>query len=125
VKVAQDVDFGSVSVAAATPTSRTLTYTLTGSDCSAANSVNVLTQGAPNKDFTFTAGNSSCTPGTPTVFSLVVNLTPRFAGLRTGAVQLTDSSGNVQATTYLHGIGTGPQITWTPGVQTTVVGSIQ
>jgi sugar lactone lactonase YvrE len=123
VKVAQDVDFGQVSVATTTPASRTLTYTLSGSDCSAASSVKVLTQGAPNKDFIFTAGNSSCTPGTPTVFSLVVNLTPRFAGLRTGAVQLTDSSGNVQATTYLHGIGTGPQITWTPGVQTAVVGS--
>jgi sugar lactone lactonase YvrE len=123
VKIATDVDFGSTNVAAATPASRTLLYQLTGSDCSTANTVNVLTKGAPAKDFAYTASADVCTPGSPTTFSVTVNFTPRFAGLRTGAVQLVDGSGTVQATTYLHGIGTGPQVTWTPGVASTVVGT--
>ena len=123
IKIAADVDFGSTNVAAATPASRTLLYQLTESDCSAANTVNVLTKGAPAKDFVYTASADVCTPGSPTTFSVTVNFTPRFAGLRTGAVQLVDGSGNVQATTYLHGIGKGPQVTWTPGVASTVVGT--
>ena len=116
VKIAGDVDFGSTNVAAATPASKTLTWQLPGSDCSAANSVSVLTKGAATKDFNYSASADVCTPGSPTTLSVTVNFTPLFAGLRTGSVELTDASGNVQATTYLHGIGMGPQVTWTPGV---------
>jgi hypothetical protein len=113
VKLATAVDMGSVNVASSTPGSQTLTYTFSGSDCSAASTVNVLTKGAAGKDFT-ASGSGTCTSGTPSTLSIVIHFTPQFPGLRSGAVQLTDSSGNVQATTYLHGIGNGPQVTWTP-----------
>jgi sugar lactone lactonase YvrE len=116
VEIAADVDFGSTNVASATPASKTLTWQLPGSDCSAASSVSVLTKGAAARDFAYSAAANVCTPGSPTTFSVTVNFTPLFAGLRTGSVELTDASGNVQAVTYLHGMGIGPQVTWTPGV---------
>jgi streptogramin lyase len=121
VKLGADVDFGSPNVATTTPVSHTLLYQLTGSDCSAASTVSVLTRGSANKDFAASA-TGTCTPGSPTTFSVTINFTPKFSGLRTGAVQLIDASGNIQATTYLHGIGKGPQLTWTPGATSTVTG---
>jgi hypothetical protein len=69
----------------------------------------VLTMGQPNLDFTL-AGNS-CT-GQKAAFSscsLQVMMKPRLPGLRAGAVQLTDSAGNLLATTFLRGIGAGPK----------------
>ena len=52
-----------------------------------------------------------------------VTFAPRLAGARNGAVQIVDGSGNVLATTLIHGIGLGPQIAFGPGVQTTVPAS--
>jgi hypothetical protein len=85
--------------------------------------IKVLTQGAPNLDFTLssttctgavTAGNS-CT--------VYVQFAPLAPGLRMGAVQLTDSSGNLLITTFVHGIGQGPAIAFGPGAQPMVLGS--
>ena len=42
----------------------------------------------------------------------MVTFSPKFAGPRNGAVQIVDGSGNVLATTYIHGIGVGPQVTF-------------
>jgi sugar lactone lactonase YvrE len=121
VKLGADVDFGLANVAATTPASHTLLYQLSGSDCSAANTVSVLTRGSANKDFTASA-TGTCTPGSPTTFSVTINFTPKFSGVRTGSLQLIDAGGDVQATTYLHGIGKGPQLTWIPGVTSPVIG---
>jgi sugar lactone lactonase YvrE len=41
-----------------------------------------------------------------------VIFSPKSAGPRNGAVQIVDGSGNVLATTYIHGIGVGPQVTF-------------
>jgi sugar lactone lactonase YvrE len=122
-KSSLDVDFGSSAVATATPASQTLLYTLPGTTCGAASTVNVLTQGAANKDFTLSAAGT-CTPGTPSAFSATINLTPQLAGLRPGAVQLVDGSGHVTATTYLHGVGVGPQIAWTSGALSSVASAL-
>ena len=45
------------------------------------------------------------------------------AGQRMGAIVITDGSGNVQATEYISGIGTGPQAVFAPGIISTVAGN--
>jgi sugar lactone lactonase YvrE len=127
VKLAQDADFGASPVVAsnANPaTSITLNYLLYGSSCAAPPSVSVLTRGTAGKDFTYSSAASVCTPGSdsgsgsPDSLAITVNFAPLSPGLRTGSVQFTDTTGVTQVATYLHGVGQGPEITWTPGVVT-------
>ena len=80
-------------------------------------SVAVLTMGVPNLDFQ-TGNGSSC------VFAIVapggscqqsVSFTPSAPGLRSGAVVLFDSGGNVLGTTYISGTGLGGLGVFVPG----------
>jgi len=124
VKLAQDADFGASPVVAsnANPAaSITLNYLLYGSSCAAPPSVSVLTRGTTGKDFSYSAAANVCTAGSgsPDSLAITVNFAPLSPGLRTGSVQFTDSTGVTQVATYLHGVGQGPEITWTPGVVTT------
>jgi sugar lactone lactonase YvrE len=82
---------------------------------------NVLTQGAPNLDFTLASG-STCTGDVTAGSSCTVNVTfaPRAPGPRMGAVEIVDASGTVLATTMIHGQGVGPAVAFGPGVQATV-----
>ncbi len=114
------VNFGSVNIGSSA--TLTLNYNVTAGGTLGA--VKVLTQGAPNLDFTLASG-STCTGSVTGGSSCTVNVTfaPKFAGARNGAVEIVDGSGNVLATTYIHGIGVGPQIAFGPGVQTTVPAS--
>jgi Bacterial Ig-like domain (group 3)/NHL repeat len=84
--------------------------------------VKVLTQGASNLDFTLS--NTSCAGTVTAGNSCAVNVqfAPLAPGLRMGAVQLMDNSGNLLATTFLSGQGQGPAIAFGPGAQT-IVGS--
>lgn len=119
VKLAEDADFHTAPVVAsnANPAaSLTLNYLLYGSSCASPPTVAVLTRGATGKDFTYDPAANVCTPGTPDALAVTVNFAPLSPGLRTGSVQFIDSTGIPQVATYLHGIGKGPQITWTPGV---------
>jgi sugar lactone lactonase YvrE len=81
----------------------------------------VITQGAPNLDFTL-ASVSTCTGDVVAGSSCTVNMTfaPRAAGLRMGAVELADASGNLLATTLVYGEGQGPAVAFDPGVENTV-----
>lgn len=123
VEDAPNVNFGNVPVnSAATANQQTLTYTFSSNDTLTA--VNVLTQGASNKDFTADS-SSTCVPngvygpsGADTC-TVVVDLSPKAPGLRMGAVQLVDANG-VQATTYLRAVGQGPQAAFQPGVASVV-----
>jgi len=82
----------------------------------------VLTQGAPSLDFTLGTGGS-CVTGAPTgICTVNVNFKPTAPGLRTGAVNLTDTNGNVLATAFVSGSGTAPLTAFTPGVISTVAG---
>jgi sugar lactone lactonase YvrE len=87
------------------------------------NSEAVLTQGATGLDFT-NAGAGSCAAGTSYIAggSCTVNVTftPSLAGSRYGAVVLEDGFGNVIATSYLQGIGIGPQVNFLPGTESMV-----
>jgi sugar lactone lactonase YvrE len=91
-------------------------------------SIQVLTLGAPNLDFTQASGGT-CAAGTAYTAgqSCTVNVvfTPVYAGTRNGSVLLTDGSGNVLGTTYLPGTGLGPQIVYGPGIQTSPVTASQ
>ena len=112
------VDLGVVAIRRTSPTIP-LTFTFDGGGTIGGPAV--LTQGASGLDFA-NAGTGTCTTnGTTYTYSagdtctLDVTFTPRFAGLRNGAVLLTNSGGNTIATGYVHGIGSGPQVSFLPG----------
>ncbi|HEY2858460.1 MAG TPA: chitobiase/beta-hexosaminidase C-terminal domain-containing protein [Terracidiphilus sp.] len=92
----------------------------------ALNSVEVLTSGSPNLDFT-KGGGGSCSIGT--LYSagqsctVSVNLTPKGTGLRTGAVVLLDPNGNALGTSYSSAIVAGAQIAFDPGLPQQIPGS--
>ena len=123
------VNFGNVNICPGgqttpAPCSQTLTLNYSVNDTTTFGSnPTVLTKGAPNLDFTLSS--TTCTgPGTPGETCTVnVSFAPRAPGLRMGAVQLTDSSGNLLVTTFLHGEGQGPAIAFGPSAQTTVAAS--
>jgi sugar lactone lactonase YvrE len=82
-------------------------------------SVEVLTQGSPNLDFASAAGTTCKTQqySSGTNCAVDVVFTPKGTGTRYGAVVFLDGSGNVLATVYLQGRGSGPQIQFVPGTQ--------
>ncbi len=120
------VNLGGVNVCPAgqntpAPCSQTATLSYTVNAAATIGSVNVVTQGAPNLDFTL--GSTTCT-GTQTAGSsctVTVKFAPTVAGLRAGAVQIVDGSGNVLATTPVYGTGEGPQIAFDSGAPPTVL----
>ena len=112
--LAAQVSLGSVSLGATT----TADVTLTLPTAATLGSIQVLTQGAPDLDYTFTSGGS-CTPGNSYAASstctVEAEFSPRYPGVRSGAVVLFDNSGNVLTTVYLEGVGSGPQTTFSAG----------
>jgi len=79
----------------------------------------VVTGGAVGSDF-FEVSGGSCVAGqgdADSVCTLWVKFHPTLAGARYGAVVLEDASGSPIATGYLQGVGTGPQINFSPGTQ--------
>jgi sugar lactone lactonase YvrE len=121
-------NLGSLAIATATPATTSLTFTFGTSTTIAPPAV--LTLGAPNLDFT-DAGTGTCTTnGTSHSYSVGdgctvnVTFTPKFAGPRYGGVTLTNASGALIASAYLSGVGTGPQVTFSPAVQTTVASGL-
>lgn len=115
------VNFGSVKVGSSN--SLTVTYNIAAS-ITLGSTPNVLTQGAPNLDFTL--GSTTCTgsQSAGNTCSVTVKFAPRASGLRFGAVQILDSTGNVQATTLTRGVGVGPQVDFIPGVQITLASGL-
>jgi sugar lactone lactonase YvrE len=112
--------FGSVNLGS---TSSTIPETFLVDTGGTLGPVSVLTAGAPDMDFA-NAGTGTCTPNATytagETCSVNVTFTPRFAGARNGAVELNDTNGNVIATAYIQGTGVGPQLSFSPGTQTTL-----
>jgi sugar lactone lactonase YvrE len=116
-------DFGSVNVCAPgqtapSPCSQTLALNYTVPVTGTLGTPIVLTDGVAGLDYTLASGNT-CT-GSVVEGSLCtanVMFVPLFAGLRRGVVQIIDGSGNVLASTFIHGTGLGPQIAFGPGAQ--------
>jgi hypothetical protein len=112
--------FGSVNVGT-TSSATPLTVTIQGAGI--LGSIAVLTQGAANQDFALASGGTCVvgrTYGTNATCTVNVTFTPKFAGVRSGAVVLSNASGSVLANSYLQGIGQGPQISILPGSQTAI-----
>ncbi|HKR25820.1 MAG TPA: SBBP repeat-containing protein [Acidobacteriaceae bacterium] len=115
--------FGTVLVGIASPTlSLSFTFTAAGTIGSPA----VLTEGATGLDFS-DAGTGSCTANGASYSYAIgdsctvdVKFTPMSPGARNGAVKLTDGSGNAIVTAYASGVGSGPQVSFPPGVQSTL-----
>ena len=91
--------------------------------------VNVLTLGAPNKDFTLKGGyNNACVIGNyynvNDICYLQVNFAPTRVGPRLGAVSLTDNTGKVvMGTTFVSGnSGRGPFVTFPASAAITTLG---
>jgi List-Bact-rpt repeat protein/fibronectin type III domain protein/NHL repeat-containing protein/galactose oxidase-like protein len=115
-------DFGSQAIGS-TSAAQTLNFSIPAS--TTVGSIGVLTQGAANLDFT-DAGGSTCTAttySTATNCTVNVQFKPAVAGLREGAVVFFSGVGNtgtVLGSTPISGIGTGPQIAFSPGLATAI-----
>lgn len=108
------VSLGSVGIGATASANVTMTLPTAAT----LGSIQVLTQGGPDLDYTLVSGGS-CTSGNSYAASssctVEIEFKPRYPGTRSGAVVLSDTSGNVLATEYLAGIGSGPQTTFSGG----------
>jgi hypothetical protein len=104
------VDFGDVDVCAAGqttpgPCSKTLTFYYAVNAGGTLQKPKVLTMGVPYLDFTFSRSSCMGTVITGSRCSVVVTLTPKVAGLRSGSIEIVDGSGNILATTLIQGTG--------------------
>ncbi|MGB6690322.1 MAG: hypothetical protein WBE76_21010 [Terracidiphilus sp.] len=112
-------NFGTVNVGS---TGSAMSLTFTFDAAAVLGSVSVLTQGVPNLDFA-DAGTGSCKAGNSyssgDTCTVEVTFTPTLAGTRYGGVVLYDSSGNALATGYVRGTGSGPQVNFLPGTEST------
>ena len=108
-------DFGSSPVNAGTAVSTTLSFQVSGA--SAAPAFQLRYNGE------FSLGQPVCSSGTPTVCTVTVSFTPKNCGVRESALLVLDSSGNLLATTFLHGIGLTPQAVLLPGTLTNFAGT--
>ncbi len=109
------VNLGSVAVNPATSPTVPLQFTFTAS--TTLSNIPVLTLGAPNLDFTDAGSGDTCLPNTDYTAgqscTLFLQFNPVRPGIRQGVVALNSNSG-VIATTDLYGVGTGPQVTFSP-----------
>lgn len=112
------VNFGKVALGS---TSQTWTLNFTVNSGTAVNSIAVLTTGIAGLDFA-AAGDSTCTAETysaTTNCTVNVNFKPQGIGERRGSVVFYDASNNELANVPISGIGTGPQVIYQGGTQTT------
>jgi len=120
------LNFGNINVCssgAATPApcSKTLTLTYKVTATGTLGTPRAVTEGTPDLDYTL-ANGSTCTGLVTqgTSCTVKIKLAPRFSGLRKGAVEIVDTTGELLATTLIYGIGVAPQIAFDPAAQTTV-----
>ena len=107
------------------PCSRTMRFTYNFANGATLGAARVVTQGTTGLDFNFVAGASTCS-GTvsPGNCSVSVSFTPAAAGTRSGAIQLSDTAGNVLVTTPIYGVGQAPEVSvGTPSINTLGTGS--
>jgi sugar lactone lactonase YvrE len=116
------VNFGAVNVCPSgkstpAPCSKTVTLTYNVTASGNLGTPQALTTGVPNLDYKLASG-STCTGSVTQGNTCKVNVTfaPIAPGARNGAVEIVDTSGDVLATTYIYGTGTGPAVAFfTPG----------
>jgi hypothetical protein len=87
-------------------------------------SVQVVTQGVTNLDFT-ASGTNTCISGSYVqgqTCTVSVSFAPKYPGLRLGAIVLVADDGHVMATQYLSAVGTGALSVMVPGQISTLAG---
>jgi sugar lactone lactonase YvrE len=100
------------------PQTVTVSLSTTGT---AVSSVQVLTMGVSGLDFT-KSGSDSCAGITSGSCTVNVVFSPKFPGIRSGAVVLLDASNNPLGTEYLSGTGQGGLGVMIPGAISTIAG---
>ena len=118
-----------VATPAATQTVTLVFNTATTLNASLATAFQVVTQGAPNLDFTFVSGGSCAAGASYTAGSsctVMIGFTPTAPGQRLGAVLAYDNSATplLASTAYLSGIGNGGLGLFEPATQTTVASGL-
>ena len=114
--------FGTVNVGT---TSSVLTFPFTkGTDINTASAGAALSMGAAG-EFVDTGTGTCDTNGVHTYTAgtgctVNVTFTPKYAGIRNGVVEFVNSSGVVVAEEDITGTGTGPQVAFAPGTQSTI-----
>ncbi|HEU5352163.1 MAG TPA: Ig-like domain repeat protein [Terracidiphilus sp.] len=102
-------------------TSSPIPLTITFTQAVTLGNISVLTENAPNLDFS-NAGTGTCTVGNAytanSTCTVNVTFSPKYPGERYGAVELYDNNSNVIGTGYLQGKGVGPQTSFPPGTIT-------
>ncbi|MFZ0631600.1 MAG: Ig-like domain repeat protein [Acidobacteriaceae bacterium] len=112
----QPATFG--SVADGNTSSQTLTFTVFGTT-TVLNPPVLVTEGAAAGSDLAAPGGWSCTAAYGNdLCTVTVNFTPKAPGLRRGAVELEDNLGNLLATATVFGVGTGPELVFSPSAAT-------
>jgi len=122
---AQATSFGSINVCPSgkttpAPCSATQTVTFNIPAGTTISSIAIVTTGIPDLDFKAEASDTStalCKAqayNSATTCTVDVTFAPLAAGLRKGAVELLDGSGDSLATSYIYGVGVGPQVAFDP-----------
>jgi len=113
---------GTTNVTASATGTATVTISATGT----VSAISVLTAGAANLDFTAGTQSGGCTTGSVTAgntCTYVVTFSPKYPGLRNGAVVLFDASGAVLGTGIVNGVGVASLSVMEVGELTTVAGN--
>jgi len=117
-------NFGAVNIGTTSPA---IPMNFTFDTAGTLGSTAVLTQGATGLDFA-DAGTGTCKANTAyaagQICTINVTFTPKFAGSRSGAAVLYNTSGNAIANGNVVGSGVGPQIAFQPGTLSTLSYSI-
>ena len=115
------VAIGSVPVGS-TSSTQTLSFNVQGG--TTINSISVLTSGASGLDFAQASGSTCAVQSysTTTSCTIHVTVTPTAAGLRMGSVVISSNKGKLFVPVYA--TGTGPQIAFSPGTQSTVLSGL-
>jgi sugar lactone lactonase YvrE len=104
------IDFGSSPVG--TPVTESITFQAT--TLTTVGAISILTNGAPNLDYTVQSTTCTGTIIPPNGCSVTIRFTPTQIGERNGALLVTDLTHNVVNKTFLHGIGTGSSFAMAP-----------
>ncbi len=117
-------NYGAVNVGAQSATDTFIFQFNAAVTLSSTSPVQVLTQGVTGLDYRDVGGSCRSYVAFSSGDTCTVNvaLTPKYPGVRNGAVVLYDSGNNPLATGYATGTGVGPQASFLPAMQSTAIG---
>lgn len=85
--------------------------------------IEVRTQGALNQDFTTSTSATTCPTVVGQYCNVAVSFSPKYPGVRFGAVVILDTNRAIMGSQKISGIGQGPLSVMAPGQITTLAGS--